>query len=112
MSTTDLERRPHDAMVVAGALVVLLVSTLFAFADDLSELEVDLFRFVNRWPDWIEVPFWIVMQAGSFVAIPVSAALVMAIWRNGRLATALVLAGVLAWIAAKLVNPCNTGQDD
>ena len=64
MPTTELERRPQDAMVVASGLVVLAISTLFASSDSLSRLEVDLFRFVNRWPDWIEVPFWIVMQAG------------------------------------------------
>ncbi|MGI9646574.1 MAG: phosphatase PAP2 family protein [Ilumatobacteraceae bacterium] len=104
MSTTELERRPHDGLVVAIGLVVLSISTLFALSDTLSRAEVDLFRFVNRWPDWIEAPFWIVMQAGSFVAIPVSAIVALAVGRNGRLAAARLVAGAAAWLAAKLVK--------
>ncbi len=104
MSTTELERRPHEATVAVVGLVALVITTSLAWADDPSELELDLFGVVNRWPDWIETPFWIVMQAGSFAAIPISAALVMAVWRNVRLSTALLLAGVIAWVAAKLVK--------
>ena len=104
MSTIELDRRPHDAMLMVGAAAVLSISTVLASADRLSDVEVDLFRFVNRWPDWIETPLWIVMQAGSFAAIPISAVLVMALWRNARLSAALVLAGVVAWLAAKLVK--------
>ena len=104
MPTTELERRGHDVWAVAAGAAVLAITTLFASTSVPSEVEFDVFRFVNRWPDWIETPLWIVMQAGSFVAIPVAAIVVLVVWRNVRLAMALVVAGGLAWVAAKGVK--------
>jgi undecaprenyl-diphosphatase len=90
--------------VLVGGAAVLAVTAVAASAREPTSLEVDVFRFVNRWPDWIETPFWIVMQAGSATAILLTAGAVLVIWRNTRLAGAVLVAGAAAWLLAKVVK--------
>ena len=100
----ELGRRPRDAGVAIGGSSVLAITTVAAWTGDPTPFELEFFRFVNGWPDWIEAPFWIVMQAGSAAAVLLLAAAVVAIWRNGRIAAAVFGAGALAWLGAKLIK--------
>lgn len=97
-------RRPQDAGALIGSAVIVLLTTWWASADRVNALEEDVFRFFNRWPDGFEAPTWPVMQAGSAAAIVVSAVVVLAVWRNQRLALSLFIAGGVAWIGAKIVK--------
>lgn len=99
-----LVRRPQDVGAIIGGAVIVLITTWWASTDGVSAPEEDLFRFFNEWPDGIETPAWPVMQAGSAAAIVVSAVVVLAVWRNRRLALSLFIAGGLAWIGAKIVK--------
>jgi undecaprenyl-diphosphatase len=94
----------RDVSLFVGSVAVLVFTSALASADEISTLEEEVFRFVNEWPESIEAPTWPLMQAGSFVAIVVSALAVAVLWRNFRLAGALALAGVGAWVAAKFVK--------
>jgi membrane-associated phospholipid phosphatase len=98
-----VRRRQDAASLVAGS-AVLLITAWIAMGDSVGALEEEVFRFFNEWPDWIERPGWLVMQAGSAAAIVVAAVVVMAGWRARRLALALLLAGGLAWVAAKVIK--------
>lgn len=103
-TTADIERRPRDAGVAVGGLLALAITTVAAGTGDPTTFELEVFRFVNGWPDWLETPFWIVMQAGSAAAILLVAAAALAIWRNVRLAVAVFAAGASAWLLAKFIK--------
>lgn len=97
-------RRTWDAAVLAAGLGTLAFAWWLASFDRPSEVEVEVFRAVNQWPDWIEGPGWVVMQAGSAVAILVVAVAVAALWRSLRTPVAVLIAGWLAWLLAKVIK--------
>ncbi len=82
----------------------LLLTAIVASGDRVSDLEEEVFRFVNEWPDWFEQPLWVVMQTGSAAAIVVAAAVAFGRWRDTRAAVGLLVAGWSAWLVAKAVK--------
>jgi undecaprenyl-diphosphatase len=65
--------------------------------------EVAVFRAVNRLPDALFPPGWVVMQAGTLAAAPVAAAAAYAAGRP-RLGARLLLSGSSAWMLGKLLK--------
>jgi undecaprenyl-diphosphatase len=66
-------------------------------------LERAVFRSVNELPGWIYPPTWVLMQFGTFITIPLSAAAAV-LMRSVRLGCELLVAGIGAWLLAKLVK--------
>jgi undecaprenyl-diphosphatase len=98
----------RDALADPRARLGVGLATLLATAgvvhrDRVGGCEAGTFRAVNGLPDALYPPAWIVMQLGSFGAVPASAA---AAWRagDGELAARLLLGGTGAWALAKLVK--------
>jgi membrane-associated phospholipid phosphatase len=92
-----------DLAALLVGLAVLVVSALPIDGVAVGGLETDVFRLFNedlRLPYW---PVWGLMQFGSVVAVYVCAAAALA-YRRYRLTLALLLAGTVAWWAAKGVK--------
>lgn len=104
-AVASTSRHPGDAIRVGLGLGLLAVSLLAIQRDDLTTFEVNLFRLVNELPDplrWVLGPL---MQLGNVVAAPAVAAIAFVVARRSRrISFDIVLAGVLAWFAAKLVK--------
>ena len=64
-------RHPMDAVRLVLALGALLV--LVAVSRGVPGWDIDLFRLVNLLPDSVELPMWLVMQAGWVGAVAVAA---------------------------------------
>jgi undecaprenyl-diphosphatase len=92
-------------VVVAAAGAALLGSSWIAVAvcTEIPAAEVEVFRFVNGWPDWIEIPAWPIMQLGSLGAVAIAAAACVAA-RRWAPALAVAAAGITAWLLAKVVK--------
>ena len=71
--------------------------------DRVGARELAAFRAVNDLPDGVYRPVWVVMQAGALGAAPVAAAVAGATGRRA-LAGQLLVDGVAAWVAAKVVK--------
>ncbi len=97
-------RRSLDVVAAIVGAGFLAVSWVLALADDVSAVEEDTFRFVNEWPDWLELPLWPVMQAGAVAIVPLGALAVWVLWRRARPALSLLAAGMAAWLLAKVVK--------
>lgn len=66
--------------------------------------EEGIFRAANRAPDALTFPVRAVMQAGTFVTVPVAAAVALLAGRR-RLAAEIVGVGTAAWFGAKAIKP-------
>ncbi len=86
-------------LVVLGVAVGVLAPASFAAMAELTSTEVGTFRAVNELPDGLRVAVWPFMQYGTFVTIPVLAAVALA-FRRFRLALAILLAGVGVYLLA------------
>ena len=89
--------------VVAVASPVAFV--LFARRAALGKVsagEEQVFRFVNRHRPELQRPAWVVMQAGSFAAVPVTAAL--ALPKHRATAAALAINGTAVWGLCKIIK--------
>jgi len=71
--------------------------------------EVRLFRLANDADDRIRIPVRAVMQAGTFITVPVAAA-VAALAGRRPLALRILASGTAAWIGAKAIKPLG-GRD-
>ena len=87
------------ALGVAG----LLVSGVLVGRGRVAAAEQAVFRRLNELPDALYSPAWLVMQAGTIGAVPV-AAVTARVAGEGRLARRFLVAGTLAWLAAKAVK--------
>jgi membrane-associated phospholipid phosphatase len=96
------ERRAVHARQ-SGVGAVAVAATALAAAGHVSPVERRAFELVNRLPDGAAPALWVVMQAGSFPAVFVTAGLTLAA-RRRRLAAALVLGGTSSWLLAKAVK--------
>jgi len=74
-----------------------------ASADTVGALEEDVMRFFNESPGIQKSP-WPVVPAGAALVNPISAIVVLAIWRKGRLAVARLLAGGAAGAAHEILD--------
>ncbi|MEU8344802.1 lysylphosphatidylglycerol synthase domain-containing protein [Spirillospora sp. NPDC048832] len=94
-------RHPMDAVRLALALGTLMV--LVAVSRGVPGWDTDLFRLINDLPDAIELPMWLLMQAGWVGAVAVAALAATAL-RRFRFAVTLAVGGTLAWVLAKVVK--------
>jgi membrane-associated phospholipid phosphatase len=85
------------ALYAAIAIGVLALVSLPVDGDRTPDLEVEVFRFVQGFPDFLDPAMWAVMQIGNLLAAPVLAvvALFLRWWR--------VAVGLLLLAAGKLV---------
>jgi undecaprenyl-diphosphatase len=92
--------------VTCGALGAALLAIGWAIAvqDPVSTRELDLFRQLNDVPDRIATISWPVMQLGSLGGALLVAAAVYLGSESGRAAGAVLAAGVLAWVGARVVK--------
>ncbi|HET6713063.1 MAG TPA: phosphatase PAP2 family protein [Actinomycetota bacterium] len=93
-----------DRLIRGAAGVAMVLATL----EEARKAEVPLyeqraFRIANDAPDAIRIPVRAVMQAGTFVTVPI-VALVAAATGRRRLAVDLAGAGTLAWLGAKALK--------
>lgn len=98
-----VRRIPGDLIVVITGLVVLAASTLAALPHSVSDVELALFGSVNGIGEVPRALAWAPMQLGNVVVVPLSA-LVALITGRVRLAIGLGSAGMLAWVATKVVK--------
>lgn len=98
-------RRPTDVFSAVLALVALLITTLVLFATRgyFETLEFTLFRLINALPDLLSVPLQVIMQAGSFAAVPIVMLMALLLGRPLLLRN-LMVSGVLAWFLNKVVK--------
>ena len=85
------------------ACLVLVVSALPLRGNTVGSVEREVFEFVNQWPDALYGFIWTIMQLGSILAVPASAAVVAA-FRRIRLSLDLLAAGTAAWVLAQVVK--------
>lgn len=80
-------------------MAIVLVIGLGAVARNtaVSQAELDVFSWFNRWPDLIGRPLWLVMQLGSLWGGLAVGVVVMAVLRGWRGAVAGAVAAVGAW---------------
>jgi membrane-associated phospholipid phosphatase len=84
------------ALYAAIAVGVLVLASLPVDGDRAPDLEVDVFRFIQGFPDFLRPAMWAVMQLGNLLAAPALAVAAL-IWRRWWLA-----AGFLVLAAGKL----------
>lgn len=89
--------------VAASAGAVLLLSTAFALDPTPSQAELETFRAINDLPSALSLPLVVLGQAGNLLVVPV-AVVVAALVRRWRLALALALAGMAAYLLADLAK--------
>ena len=87
----------------ATGVAMVSVSLQEARKADVSATELRAFRIANDAPDALRTPVRAVMQAGTFVTVPV-AAVVAALSGRRRLAVELATGGTLAWLGAKALK--------
>ena len=97
--STSLDPRIRAALGLAG----LLLCGRRVEHDHVPEWEVTAFHRVNRLPDRLERPAWVVMQLGNVAAAPLAAAVAAACDRRS-LAGRLLVGGVATWAVAKGVK--------
>jgi undecaprenyl-diphosphatase len=98
-----VRRHPGDVLrVLVGGLVVA-AGGMAAHHGHVFAFDANLFRLVNELPDALGRPLLVAMQLGAVAAVPVAAAVALAV-RRPRLARDLALSGGLAWVLAKLVK--------
>jgi undecaprenyl-diphosphatase len=86
------------AGVIGGA-----ISRVPVHPDRVGRIETWVFQRVNRLPDGLLPPTWLLMQAGTLGAVPVSAAVAYRLGRP-RLSGQLLAGGSTAWALAKVVK--------
>jgi glycosyltransferase 2 family protein len=91
-------------MRAATGVAMVLASLAEARRRNIPTYEQRAFRVANDAPDAIRIPIRSVMQAGTFVTVPIVAVLAAATGRR-RLAIDLAAAGTLAWLGAKALKP-------
>lgn len=93
----------RDVLWLVTGAVLLLLSALPVEEHSLSGVERSAFRAVNGIPGVPFAPVWLLMQAGNVAAVPVAAGAAAAA-RRFRLGLGLLVAGALAYAAAKVVK--------
>lgn len=90
--------------IAAGGAALLGASIAGARFPTIHPAERRVFQFVNGWPDWLYVPFWLPMQMGNLV-VGTGVGLVIA-WSLGayEVAFAVVAAMVLKLVAERVVR--------
>src|SRR5690348_248868 len=93
-----------DPRARLGVGIAALLATAGAVRHDrVGPRETSAFQAVNGLPDALYRPAWVVMQAGSFGAVPTAAATAW-LTGDGELAARLLAGGTGAWALSKLVK--------
>ena len=95
---------PSDARLrLAIGTAGLALAAAGVRPDRIGPNEKRVFGAINRLPDSLAGPLWVVMQSGNFLAAPAAAAVAL---QSGRpnLARRLLVAGPTAWALAKVVK--------
>ena len=103
-----MTRARRIARFVIGAGLVF-ASWTEARRGQIPAYEEQLFRAANGASDRIRVPVRAIMQAGTFVTVPIAAVVAFLAGRR-RLAAKLLAGGTLAWFGAKAIKPLG-GRD-
>jgi membrane-associated phospholipid phosphatase len=89
------------AIALASPVAFVLLARR-ASLGKVSAGEQKIFRFINRHGPRLRRPAWLVMQAGSLAAVPITAAVAM---RKSRAAAlAMAIDGTAVWALCKLVK--------
>lgn len=88
----------------AVTLVALAWSARRAHTDTVSRSEERIFRSVNRAPDELRLPVWLVMQSGSLAAVFVTAAAARRC-NTRRGSRTVAFCGTAVWAAIKAIKP-------
>jgi membrane-associated phospholipid phosphatase len=94
----------RDLLLFAAGAALFEGSRLLAQGKDVDETEEAIFRAANEAPDELTVPVRSVMQMGTFITVPITAAVALLAGRR-ELAAALGLGGTAAWVLAKQAKP-------
>jgi membrane-associated phospholipid phosphatase len=97
-------RLGRDLLLFAAGAALFEGSRLLAQGKDVDETEEAIFRAANEAPDELTVPVRSVMQMGTFITVPITAAVALLAGRR-ELAAALGLGGTAAWVLAKQAKP-------
>lgn len=81
----------------------VVLSGLAVHDHAIGPVETAVFRAVNRLPDQLYRPGWIVMQAGNVNAAPIAGLVALRAGRP-RLAARITLTGLITWALAKLIK--------
>jgi membrane-associated phospholipid phosphatase len=96
-------RHPGDAVRLVIGLAILVLSAELVQRHRVGVLETNTFRLINDLPGLLYPPFWLAMQAGNVIAVPLASAAAALLGRF-RLALDLGVAGGAAWLLAKLIK--------
>ena len=91
------------AMVGTIAAVIFAATAWYVSNNPPPRWELELFEWVNQWPDWLYLFIWPFMQYGVFITIPVTAAAAWW-WRRRRFAAMLAFGGLAIYFGAKIVK--------
>jgi undecaprenyl-diphosphatase len=97
-----MRSRGIGSIVVGAAL--LEASRRLARRPEVGRVEEDVFRAANGASDRLRVPVRAIMQAGTFVTVPLAAGAALALGRRD-LAERLAIGGTTAWFLARRVKP-------
>jgi membrane-associated phospholipid phosphatase len=95
----------RDRLRIALGACGVLLSGLAVEHRTTGPVETALFRAVNRLPDTLYRPGWVLMQAGNVNAAPLAGLVALGTGRP-RLAARLTLTGWTTWTLAKVIKRC------
>jgi membrane-associated phospholipid phosphatase len=96
-------RHRAELLLLVSAAVILVVAALPAQHGEISGAERNVFRSINDLPGFLYGPLAVVMQLGNLITVVVVAALAL-LFRRYRLAFGLALAGLAAYVGAKVIK--------
>jgi membrane-associated phospholipid phosphatase len=97
-------RLARDVLLFAAGAALFEGSRILARRDGVDRTEEEIFRAANEAPDELTVPVRSVMQMGTFITVPIAAAVSLLSGRR-ELAAAIGLGGTAAWLLAKQAKP-------
>jgi membrane-associated phospholipid phosphatase len=96
-------RHRAELLLLVSAAVVLVISALPAQRGEISGVERTVFRWINDLPGFLYGPLAVVMELGNVITVFVVAAIAL-LFRRYRLAFGLAVAGLAAYLLAKVVK--------
>jgi membrane-associated phospholipid phosphatase len=95
-----MSERSRDVMLFVAGAALFEGSRLLVRRERVDPAEEAVFRLANDAPDGLRVPVRSVMQMGTFITVPASAAAALLAGRRS-LAVAVGVGGTAAWVFAK-----------
>jgi undecaprenyl-diphosphatase len=94
----------RNPLLFAAGVAVFEGSRMLVRRRGLTPAEERVFRAANEAPEEIRTPVRAVMQAGTFVTVPIASTVALLAGRR-RLAVGLAAGGTAAWLLAKAAKP-------